>query len=95
MKAELCCAGLSTAAASRASSCLSSLSHIRRFSMFAAASVRGFVKCQCGSKAPKKVLHSDLHRFNLGLPREAKALVGQRQALSKDSIPSVLPMKVQ
>ena len=57
MKAELCCAGLSTAAAFRPSSCLSNLSQIRRLSRGAAGSVRGFVRCQCGSSAPRKLLH--------------------------------------
>ena len=59
-KAELCCAGLSTAAAFRPSSCLSNLSQIRRLSMGAAGSVRGFVICQCDSSAPRKLLHGTL-----------------------------------
>ncbi len=57
MKAELCCAGLSTAAASRASSCRRSLSQTRRFSTGAALSVRGWVRCHWGSRAPRKLLH--------------------------------------
>ena len=60
MKAELCCAGLSTADAFRPSSCLSSLSQIRRLSMGAAGSVRGFVRCQCDSNALRKLLHDTL-----------------------------------
>lgn len=58
MNAELCCAGLSTAAEFRPSSCLSSLSQIRRLSTGAAGSVRGFVRCQCDSSASRKLLHS-------------------------------------
>ena len=57
MKAELCCAGLSTAAAFRPSSCLSNLSQIRRLSRGAAATMRGSVRCQCDSSAPRKLLH--------------------------------------
>ena len=59
MKAELCWAGLSTAAALRPSSCLSSLSQIRRLSMGAAGSVSGLVRCQCDSSAPRKPLHGN------------------------------------